>query len=143
METADKEKFAIALLDMINKKREEVKTLTSEIIALENDPKNVVKIKQNIQSIINAVASCSNSDSNDLEIIKLDANIIFKLIRMSKDNYDDHTIKPRSWQVLVTHRLEDFCIYANAWNPIKYDFNKKGWRIDFKNLNLSIININK
>jgi len=142
METTEKEKFAIALLDMINKKREEVKKLTSDIIALENDPKNVVKIKQYIQSIINAVASCSNSDSNDLEIIKLDANIIFRLIRMSKDSYDDQTIKPRSWHVLVTHRLEDFCIMANAWNPIKFDFSKKGLKIDLKNVNIGI-NITK
>ena len=28
----------------------------------------------------------------------------------------NHTINSRSWNVLVSHELEDFCIRANAWN---------------------------
>jgi hypothetical protein len=32
---------------------------------LEDDPENVVKIKQNVQKILNAVASYSNSKSAD------------------------------------------------------------------------------
>jgi hypothetical protein len=60
METVDEETFTITLLKMINEKREEIKKLTSEIMELEHDPKNVVKIKQNVQSILNAVASYSN-----------------------------------------------------------------------------------
>ena len=122
MERVEREKLALALLDMINQKREEIKTLTSEIMELESDPKNVVRIKQNVQSILNAVASFS-SDSNDLEIVRLDAELVFKVIRLSSDE-DDHTIDSPSWHGLVVHELEDFCVNANSWNPIKSDFGK-------------------
>lgn len=135
MGTADKEKFAITLLEMISKKREEIKSLTSEIMELENDPKNVVKIKQNVQSILNAVASCSNSKSNDLKLVTLCAELVFLNMRMCEENRD-------CWDVLVVHELEDFCINANAWNPIEFDFSKKGLKIDLKNINIGY-NVNK
>jgi hypothetical protein len=140
MADPQKEKFAIALLEMIDKKREEIKTLTSQIIEWENDPKNVVKIKQNIQSILNAVASISNKDNNDLEIVKLMADVILNDMRGCRE--DNYEINPRSWDALIPPNLEDFCIHANCWNPIRFDFNKKGLKIDFKNINFGI-NINK
>lgn len=140
MEKAEQEKLALALLDMINQKREEIKTLTSEIMELESDPKNVVRIKQNIQSILNAVASFS-SDSNDLRIVQVKAELVFQLIRLF--THDGHIIIPQSWHRSVVHELEGFCIYANSWNPIKSDF-AKGSKIIInfpKTLNIaSIVN---
>jgi hypothetical protein len=82
METNDNVKFALAVLDIVNKKKEEIKVLTSQIIELEGDPKNIVKIKQNVQSILNAVAFCSNSNNNDLELVKLSAKTVFDEMRM-------------------------------------------------------------
>lgn len=141
MEKAEKEIFAIELLRIIDKKREQIKALTSEIMELENDPKNVVRIKKDVQSVLNAVASCSNPRSNYLEILRLEAKIIFDLIRFSTNR--DNTFDSRGWHLTIVHRLEDFCISANTWNPIEFDFNKKGLKIDFKNLNILGININK
>ena len=143
METNSSSKFALAVLEMVNKKKEEIKTLTSEIIALEDDPKNLVKIKQNVQSVLNAVACCSNSTSNDLELVKLSADIVFNVLRMCASDENHTAIKREAWGVLITHQLEDFCIFANAWNPVKFDFGKKGWKIEFKNLNIGGIIGNK
>jgi hypothetical protein len=56
--------------------REEIKRLTSEIMELEEDPKNIVKIKRNLQGILNAVVSCSNSNSNELELVKISAGMV-------------------------------------------------------------------
>ncbi|MCW4046113.1 MAG: hypothetical protein NWE99_00915 [Candidatus Bathyarchaeota archaeon] len=130
METDDNVKFALAVLDLVSKKKEEIKTLTSEIIELESEHKNIVKIKQNVLSILNAVATCSNSRSCDLQLVKLSAEDIFHTIRMFRGDNDN------LWGILLAHSLEDFCTYANAWNPIKFDFHKKGWKIEFKNLNI-------
>jgi hypothetical protein len=57
--------------------------------------------------------ACANS--NDLELVKLSAYLVFRVIRMSQKE-KNHTINSRSWNVLVSHELEDFCIRANAWN---------------------------
>jgi len=122
MEKAEQEKLALALFEMISKKREEIKMLTSEIMELENNPKNVVRIKQNVQRILNAVASFS-SDSNDLEIVKLSAELVFLKIQMSTDENDRH-VDPQYWHGLIVHELEDFCVNANSWNPVKSDFAK-------------------
>jgi hypothetical protein len=137
MATNDNAKFAIALLDIVNRKKEEIKKLTTEIIELESDSKNITKIKQNVQSVLNAVSLCSNSKSNDLRLVKLSAEWIFDTIRMFPGDYS--STKPNSIGVLISHLLEDFCTNANAWNPIEFDFNKKGWKVEFKNLNIGLI----
>lgn len=139
MATNDNAKFAMALLDIVNKKKEEIKKLTTEIIELESDSKNIVKIKQNVQSVLNAVAFCSNSKSNDLKQVKLSAEWVFDVIRMFPNKGDYSLTKPNSIGVLISHQLEDFCTYANSWNPIEFDFSKKGWKIEFRNLNIGII----
>jgi hypothetical protein len=135
MENADKEKFAVTLLKMINEKREEIKALTSEIMELENDPKNVVKIKQNIQCIVNAVASVSNSKSKYIEALQSSALAVLNLIRLSKNL--GNPLRP-----IVVAGLENFCVLANSWNPIEYDFSKKGLKLDLKNVNIGV-NINR
>lgn len=126
---------------MINRQREEIRKLTSEIIELENDSKNAIKIKQNVQSVLNAVASFSGSDRNDLELLKIKADLIFTKIRLSTE-IANHTTKPKRWGIFITHPLEDFCICANSWNPIQFDFSKRGFKIDLKNVNFGV-NINK
>jgi hypothetical protein len=122
MEKAEEEKLALALINMIDQKREKIKRLTCEIIELENDPKNVVKIKQDVQSVLNAVASFS-SDSEFLAIIALDTKMISTEIQMETSK-DTQTINAAGWHALVVPELENFCIYANSWNPIKSDFGK-------------------
>jgi hypothetical protein len=121
MEKVEQEKLALALLDMINHKREEIKNLTSEIMELESDPKNVKRIKQNLQRIINAVASFS-SDSDDLRLIQAKAEFIF--LRIHSFTHDGDIIIPKTWHEMIVHELDGFCIYANSWSPIKSDFAK-------------------
>ncbi len=143
MKTDNTEDFALAVLELVTKKKEEINALTSEIIALEDNPRNIVKIRQNVQKILNAVACCSDSDSNDLELVKLSADMVFRVLRMCASDENHTTVKPEAWGVIIIHELEDFCTFANSWNPVKYDFNKKGWKIEFKNLNLAAVVNNK
>lgn len=141
MEITEKERLALALLDLINKKREEIKTLTFEIIELEVDINNVVKIKQNIQHILNAVASSPDPRSH---IIKLLAEDIFGNIRDSTG--ENNVIYSNYWFPMIVTKLENLCIEANSWNPIEFNFNKKGSNINItvnfpKTLNIaSIVN---
>lgn len=135
MPEAEKEKFMLALLELVNKKRDEIKTLTCEIMELENDPKNIVKIKQNIQCIVNDVASLSQPKSGYLEVIQSNASSIFGIIRLTIDK--NNILRP-----FVISHIEEFCILANSWNPIEFDFSKKGVRIDLKNVNIGL-NLNK
>lgn len=137
MEKAEQEKLALALFDRIDQKREDIKRLTSEIMELENDPKNVVRIKQDVQSVLNAVASFS-SDSDGLELVKSSAKLVFIAIQM-ETREDDHTIDASRWYGLVKE-LEDFCIEANSWNPIKFNFDKSSKiTINFQNINFAIL----
>ena len=82
MDANNNSKFAIALLDMINKKKEEIRALTNEILQLEDDPKNIKKIRQNVLSILNAVTFCSDSKSNNLDLVKLKAGLVLDVLRM-------------------------------------------------------------
>jgi len=132
-------KFAVSLLEMVNKKKEEIGKLTNEIIEWEDDPKNIKKIKQSVLSILNAVTFCTDSKSYDLHLVTLSADMVFDVLRPFSNPDDPDEVEPDSFGLVITHQIEDFCNYANSWNPIKYDFTEKGWKIEFKNLNIGII----
>ena len=132
MDTNEKE-IALVLLDMVSKKREEIKTLTSEIMELENDPKNIERIKQKVYHVVNEVASLSKPKNDFLEILHSSAESVFTLFRLF----------PNPLSTIAVAGLERFCILANTWNPIEFDFNKKGLKIEFRNVNISGININE
>jgi hypothetical protein len=82
MEKAEQEKLFLVLLNMINQKKDEVKTLTCEIMELKNDQKNAPKIEQDIQKILNAV-TFFQSETNDTEYFKLTAKAIFARIGLA------------------------------------------------------------
>ncbi len=132
MDTNEKE-IALVVLAMVNKKREEIKTLTSEIIELKNNSNNIDRIKQNINNIVNAAASVSSPKNDYLENLQSNALATFKLFRAFQN-----PLSP-----IAVAGLENFCIIANSWNPINYDFTKKGLKIVFKNINISGINVNE
>lgn len=137
VEKAEQEKLALALLDMINQKREEIKTLASEIMALKGDPKNVGRIRRNVLNILEAVAffssarasnvlgdirlsafSMDSSVCNDLGSLRLRAELALDAIQERADA-DDYTVDPSSWwHEVVGDLLERFCVSANSWNPI-------------------------
>ena len=79
------------------------------------------------------------AQTQTVTIYNLSAEMVFDVMRMCSNKDDRCSIEPDSWGVLITHRLEDFCTDANAWNPIEFNFTKKGWKIEFKNLNIGII----
>jgi hypothetical protein len=139
MEKAEKEKLALALLNMINQKREEIKNLASEIIELESNPQNVVRIKQNILRVINAVNSFSPEDFVSYSV-KVKADLIFGLFQLDDNN---ESALPHDWHDDIVPNLEEFCLRANSWNPLEIDLSKSP-RIIInlpKNLNiLSIVN---
>lgn len=132
MSASENERLALAVLEMVKEKKAEIKILTCELMALADNPENSVKIKQNIQAIVNAVSSVSNSSSTG---ISSNAKAVLTLMRLSED-HENH------FQSTVRRGIEDFCVVANSWNPIDYDFSKKGIKINLKNLSFGV-NINK
>ena len=141
----DKQEFVLAVIDKVDEKRKEVNTLTCEILELENDlnQKNISKIKQNITKIINAIESFSSPSAiHFLRYLEFMAKNIFT--DLSDNINDKHSVISQTrWNKIRISWLERFCIDANAWNPIEFDLSKKSLKIEFKNLNLSIININR
>jgi hypothetical protein len=139
----DKEEFVLALIDKVNEEKNKINTLTSEIFELENDlnPKNITKIKQNVSKIINAMSSFSSSYAR-LGYCEFIARMILTDIG-ERINDKNSIVSPTYWNEHIIFWLEKLCIAANTWNPIKFDFSKKGLKIEFKNLNFSIFNINE
>lgn len=140
MEITEKERFALALLEMISKKREEIKTLTSDITELENDlsPNNIMKIKQDIQGIVNAIASfTSGSDGLFLHSSEFEANrLLTKLNEYQDDKNKVNSIFKKDKHLRFS--LDQFCTMVNTWNPMEFDFSKKGLKIDLKNVNIGV-----
>jgi hypothetical protein len=65
--------------------------------------------------------------------------MVFDVLRPFSNADDPDEVEPDSFGLVITHQIEDFCNYANSWNPIKYDFTEKGSKIEFKNLNIGSI----
>ena len=137
------ERFYLELLKVLNKKREEVNVLTREIMALENNPspQNITQIRQNITNIINALACCQNSKNNILKRTKGKADLILHQMRTGEQ--DSQAMDTDMWRDCIVRDLDEFCILANGWNPIEFDFNNKKLRIVFKNINVGLINLPK
>lgn len=65
MEKNNQEKFVLDLIDRVDRKREEIRKLSSEIMEheLNLNPDNILKIKQKIQGIISSMASARAQSS--------------------------------------------------------------------------------
>jgi hypothetical protein len=91
MEITEKERL------MLEKERDEIRRLTSEILALENDPKNSTKLKQDIigvQSAINKMASYSNLENRKLENIAIIVrSLLFLLSHKLQPNEEEEAEK--------------------------------------------------
>jgi hypothetical protein len=140
----DEKEFVLTLIDKVNEKRKEINTLTSRILALESDlnPKNVLEIKQNINSIINAIASfTSPSGRSFLNNFRLKANnLLTQLNEYQNDEKSSISFFKKDEHIIFL--LDHFCSSANTWNPLGFEFTNKRIRIEFKNLNFSLFNVN-
>ena len=134
MEKTDGEKLAIVLFRMVEENKKEIKNLTYQITEFKNDlnPENSLKIEQCIMGIISSMASfCPSSEEYNLHYFELTGKIILADLRrnLKKKN---QILSEFSIDALV-HKLVNFCVEANAWHPIDYDFNMKG-----SNLNITV-----
>lgn len=126
---------------MLVKNKETICGATLQILRMVNDPENSGEIKENITtilSLLNTIASYSNSKNYDLDAITALAENIFGLLR----TYPSETISeliPDYWNRIIIERIELFC---NAVNSMRFDFtNKKGIKITLPKINLNIGNI--
>jgi hypothetical protein len=152
MELSEKERV------MLEKERDEIRRLTSEILALENDPKNSTKLKQDVigvQSAINKMASYSNLENRKLENIAIIVrSLLFLLSHKLQPDEEEEAEKqlrnpsPELLKKLNIGREEWFRLpfnpeYPARWafvvdslnsyccyvNSIQFDFTKKGLTI--------------
>ena len=159
MELTEKER------ESLEKERDKIKELSMEILELENDPNNSVKLKQNvigIQFSINRLSSYSRINQNKLdacakiasavlgllsskppeEVIKgLESEIIDpsdELLKKAKIKRDQWVLPHQNvayplWWSYVVDALD---IYCNFVNSIRFDFTKKGLKINFPKITL-------
>jgi hypothetical protein len=119
MEITEKERL------MLVKKKEEICGATFQILAMVKDSKNELEIKKDITlvlSLLNTIASYSNSKNRDLDWFEDAADMIFSQLDLK--NY-----------ALAECMSEAFC---NAVNSVRFDFTKKGLKIHFPKINLNL-----
>ncbi len=122
---------------MLVKDKELICGATLQILRLENDPKNSLVIKENIQTIlqlVNTIASYSDSKNYDLDKV-----VKFSITLQNKMNlYHTLTKELSNDWIYIVRDLEFFCSIVNS---IRFDFNQKeGIKITFpKNLNFGNI----
>ena len=154
MELTEKER------EMLEKERDEIRKLTKEIVELENDPKNSVRLKQNvlgIQSSISRMASYSNPEQYKLDACAKIASAVLSLLsghpsedvqkEMEKAIIDPpdellkrFKIKREQW--FIPHQnvayplwwgfaVNGLNVYCNYVNSVRFDFTKRGLKIVF------------
>jgi hypothetical protein len=166
MEITEKER------EMLEKERDQIKKLTTEILELENDPKNNTKLKQNviaIQSSISRMASYSNPEQYKLDgCAKIAENVLALLSGNPSDEvqkgmekliYDPpdevlKRLKIKRDQWFTPHQnvaypawwsfaVDGLDKYCNYVNSIRFNFTKKGLTIVFPKIVLpKILNLN-
>lgn len=123
------------------KNKESICGATLQILRLTDDPKNSGEIKENIitiLSLLNTIASYSNSKNYDLNAITNLANNIFELLRTYPSEFLENLV-PNYWNRIIVQRIEYFC---NIVNSIRFDFaSKKGIKINLPKINLNFGNI--
>jgi hypothetical protein len=119
----------IEILRTIDKKREEIKTLTSKILELKEDIDNKVEITQLMNKILSNVYSAytPNSDLTRLQCL----NIIQGIESLSRQ---EKRFEVHNWNHSIVPQIVRFCMEASEWNPIDLDLVAKGSK--------TIININ-
>jgi hypothetical protein len=147
MEITEKERL------MLVGKIELICRLTLGILDMAHDPQNnSLKIKKNIASILsvlNTIASFSDSKNYQLDALAEYADGLFKILTKRPEPLSevDKEITDQLYpklERLVIDEIERFCIYVNS---IRFDFTNKGLKIGLpklpkiKNLNLGV-NIN-
>jgi hypothetical protein len=130
---------------MLVKKKEVICGLTLEILALENDPKNALLIKQKVTtilSLISTIASYSDSKNYNLDGFRILADAMFGILIQPFEELERlKKASPELWRDVV-YDIELFCNYANS---VRFNFTKKGLKIVFpkitlpKNLNIGNI----
>lgn len=151
--------------EMLEKERDEIKRLAMEILELENDPKNSVKLKQNvigIQSSISRIASYSNPEQYKLDICTKIAKAVLSLLSGNPTEDVQKEIekilidppeeilkrfKMKRDQWFIPHQnvayplwwgfaVNGLDTYCNYVNSIRFDFTKKGLKIIFPKMTL-------
>jgi hypothetical protein len=107
-------------------KKEEIKHLTEELLDLGTNPeKNELEIKKKVTgilSLISTIASYSKSKNYDLDGITTMADMTYRMLGTKS-----HSI--------AKLMLESFC---NTVNSIRFDFTKKGLKINIPKIDISI-----
>ena len=123
MEITEKERLILV------EKKKEISRLTLEILAIENDPKNALAIKEKlttILSLLNTIGSYSDSKNFKLEDFIEIERAIFKMLNTRSEVLEETTYLT-TWQQIVIPEVELFCNYVKS---ITFDFtDEKGLKI--------------
>lgn len=114
---------------MLVKKKEEICGLTLQILDMAHDPRNAVKIKKDmtmILSLVNTIASYSDSKNYDLDHFAKWVDTLFELMSLEKEM--------KIWDS-SPEDIEKICNYANS---IRFEFVKKDFKIHIPKIDISI-----
>lgn len=114
---------------MLVKKKEEICGLTLQILDMAHDPQNAVKIKKDmtmILSLVNTIASYSDSKNYDLDHFAKVVDTVFELMSLEKEM--------EIWDG-SPEAIENICNYANS---IRFEFVKKDFKIHIPKIDISI-----
>lgn len=126
MELTEKERL------ILMEKKEEIRKLTTEILDIASKLENALEVKKkftSILSLLNTIASYSDSKNYDLDAYTSAINLLFTM--MSYEKYS-------KWWVSSPLAIEVACNYANA---IRFNFTKKDVEIHLPKIDLSIFRL--
>jgi len=115
---------------MLIKKKEEICGLTLQNLDMAHDPQKEVEVKKNfttIISLLNQIASYSDSKNYDLDQFTTGMNSLFNLMSQEKRTLKKWLLSPRA--------IEMTC---NCANSVRFDFTKKGLKISIPKIDISI-----
>lgn len=116
MELTERERLILV------EKKEEIRRLTVEILDIASNPENALEIKKkftSILSLLNTIASYSNSRNVNLDVYTKFVTILFNLISEEQKKGKD------GWR-LCQFLIEIACNFANA---ARFNFTKRGVKI--------------
>jgi len=140
MEITERERLLLV------EKKEEICSITTEIITLVEDEKNALEIKKKITSIlslINTIASYSNARNWNLDKFTEGANVLFHYLEKPvpddlKNERDRKLFIHTYWQEAIVGCVGMFCNYANS---IRFDFTKRDVKIRVPKMDISIFRL--
>jgi hypothetical protein len=125
---------------MLIKKKEEICGLTLQILDMAHDRERELEIKKNfttILSLLNQIASYSDSKNYDLNEFTEYVDALFGLMSHEKSSESWSPLRVKIWLVSPVV-IEKLCNYANS---VRFDFTKKGLKINFPKIDISIFRI--